>query len=1016
MGEGWRERWEAWAARHEGREYWRGLDELLDEPEFTAALAREFPAGADELRGGLSRREFVKLLGASMALAGVSGCVSRPTERILTYVSRPPEVTPGTANHYATSMAMDGYATGLLVESHVGRPTKVEGNPDHPASLGAAGVYHQASVLELYDPHRAREVRRGGKATSWDAFAAALAPAALARQAGARGAGLHLLLEPTASPMAGELLSRVRERYPDVHVHFDAPLASDAPLDAARAVFGRAVQPVYDFRRADVVLALDANFLAAGPFFLRYARQFAERRRLRAPDDSMNRLYVVEGVLSETGASADHRLRGRTREVRDVAAMVHAAAASSGAAGAAGTGARPATDAGKSSEWVRAAAADLAAHRGRSIVIAGERQPAAVHATAYLLNAALGNEGRTVSYIEPQLIGAGGAGGARAESLAALVDAMRGGSAGAVIVLGGDPCFTAPADYDFARLFARVPFTAYLGLFRNETGGRAQWFASALHYLEAWGDERAWDGTASLVQPLIAPLYGGHARDDVLALVASVGGDAHTRLRDAWRTRAGAGAGDFDAFWDAALEGGVIEGSAAAPVRVQANPAALEALQSNAAPATDGPPAAGMEIVFAQSAAIYDGRFADNAWLQELPDPITKLTWDNAAQLSPRTASQLGVETNDVLELTLRGRSVRVPALVVPGHAHDCISVAVGYGRAGGPELVANGVGANVYRIRPSDAPYAAAGLSVRRAPASGGPLRHVLATTQSHWGMHGRSPILAATLEEYRRNPSFAASERKRTLTLYEPSLTAPDQWAMAIDLSLCTGCSACVVACQAENNIPVVGREGVLHSREMHWIRIDRYFSGAPDDPATAVQPMLCQQCEKAPCEYVCPVGATSHSVDGINEMVYNRCVGTRFCSNNCPYKVRRFNWFDYNDELAETERMVKNPDVTVRARGVMEKCTFCIQRVREAQIAGRVEGRPLRPGEVRTACQQSCPTEAIIFGSLTNPRDEVVRRWADPRRYEVLHELSTQPRVQYLARISNPNPALGPSDDLA
>jgi Fe-S-cluster-containing dehydrogenase component len=536
-------------------------------------------------------------------------------------------------------------------------------------------------------------------------------------------------------------------------------------------------------------------------------------------------------------------------------------------------------------------------------------------------------------------------------------------------------------------------------LFENETGSAAEWLVPAAHYLESWGDARAYDGTASIVQPLIAPLYGGKTAAELLSALLGEGNrSSHELVRDQWR--AASQARDFDTFWDEALQRGVIPGTAAPPVRPGlrwnsiADPLA-------AAPAEPS----GMEIVFQPDPSVYDGRFANNAWLQELPDPMTKLTWGNAALLSPATAAKLRLDSGDRLRLRWQGRELTAPAQVLPGMADEVVALRFGYGRGSGGEELAKDVGVSAFRLWNSEMPYGGAGLQLERVSGN-----EQLATTQTHWSIEDRPIALHATLAEYREHPDFTRRQKGRQLSLYQgPPEGSGDQWAMTIDLSTCTGCSACVVACQAENNIPVVGPEGVLKSREMHWLRIDRYFSGALEDPAVVSQPMLCQHCEKAPCEYVCPVNATAHSPDGLNEMIYNRCVGTRFCSNNCPYKVRRFNWFDYNAELSETERMAKNPDVTVRARGVMEKCTFCVQRIREAQIGAKLEGRPLRDGEVRTACQQACPTGAIVFGSLNDPGSEVLRSREEPRSYAVLHELGTEPRVRYLARITNPNPEL-------
>jgi Fe-S-cluster-containing dehydrogenase component len=723
----------------------------------------------------------------------------------------------------------------------------------------------------------------------------------------------------------------------------------------------------------------------------------------------MNRLYQVETAFSPTGSIADHRLRARPSSIPEIALAVLGELRDTHGLRPEGMPTELGVRAGQPPvqeehrRWISTVAGDLAAHRGGSVVIAGERQSAMVQTIAHFLNSALGNSGRTVRYIEPPLLHSG----ERGSTLTALADAVKAGEVKTLAVLEGNPAYNAPADIEFSRWFSRIPDTLYLGLYENETGAGAKTFIPALHYLESWGDARAYDGTASLVQPLISPLYGGRDPADILAAFLGSTDGVHETLRQHWRSRAG---GDFDQFWDRALQRGVLpDTSSPSIVPTMHHDGIARALASfTARRSAPGSSANELEVALLPDPKVYDGSFANNAWLQELPDPITKLTWDNAAMLSPATAASIGVASGDMLMLAASDRSLQAPALIVPGHADNSIAISFGYGRTAERESVARGVGFNVYQLW-SGSSYVLSAVSVRRALYSGSPRHHDLAITQTHWTLEGRPLVHAATLEEYHQHPDFTKAENGRTLSLYEPQRYSGNQWAMVIDQSLCTGCGACVVACQAENNIPVVGKEGVLNSREMHWLRIDRYLTGPAEDPEIVAQPMLCQHCEKAPCEYVCPVSATKHSPDGLNEMVYNRCVGTRFCSNNCPYKVRRFNWFNYNAEVSETEAMAKNPDVTVRARGVMEKCTFCVQRIRAAEIDAQIAGHPIRDGDFTTACAQACPTKAIVFGSFTDPEAEVAQRGAEPRAYAVLHELGTEPRVRYLARITNPNPAL-------
>ncbi len=963
------------------RLFWRTLEER--EGDAVGLGTPEFPPDAEGAPEALTRRDFVKLLAAGAALAGTTAC-GLPDQRILPYVRVPAGLEPGVPRHYATSMLLDGYATGLLVESHAGRPTKVEGNPDHPASLGAAGPHEQAAILGLYDPARARTLTYRGARRG--------APALLGELARIRppGTGLRFLLEPTSSPLLDALIARLRAAFPEARFTFWAPLAAVGAGEGARAAFGRPLLPQYDFARATTILALDADLLAGMPFHLRYARQWAGRRAAAGAPTAAepNRLYAVESTLTVTGAAADHRLPVRPEQVGEVLAAVGAALAAQGVAA-------PGVAAGPHTGWARAAAADLAAPRGAGVLVVGERQPAHVHALAQALNQALGNVGRTVWLTATPLVDAPGA----VQPLDALASELRAGRVQALVMLGANPVHTAPPDLGLAEALNRASLSVYHGLYRDETARAAGWFVPAAHFLESWGDGRAYDGTASLVQPLIKPLWGGWTEAQLLAALlpgtgtAGAPPDAHALLREAWRAQLA-----DEAAWEMALRKGVVEGTAFPPETV-----------GGAAPWVPPAPRAatspGLAVEFRPSPAVHDGRFAENAWLQELPDPITKLTWGNAALLSPATAARLGLATGDVATLELRGRAVDAPVFVLPGQADDTVTLPLGYGRRAG-EGIAAGVGFDAYALRGHALPFADTGLVVRKTGR-----REELASTQAHWSLHGRPIVLAATLDEYRADPRFARAQQGPTPSLYDAYRYAGgSQWAMVIDTSICTGCSACVVACQAENNVPVVGKADVLKHREMHWLRVDRYFAGDPGGPRLVMQPMLCQHCEHAPCEYVCPVEATVHSPEGLNEMVYNRCVGTRFCSNNCPYKVRRFNWFNYNKGLSETEKLGKNPDVTVRARGVMEKCSFCVQRIERAEIQAGVEGRALRPGEVVTACQQACPTRAITFGSYTDPTPALAAALAEPRRYAVLHDLGTRPRVTYLADITNPNGQLG------
>ena len=971
------------------RDRWRSLEELAGAVDPDAAM--EFAPGVDE-PPVVGRRDLGKLLGASLMLAGAAACTRAPKGRIVAY-GRQPEQNPGVARTYATTMTLGGYGTGLLVEEHEGRPTKLEGNEEHPASLGASGVFEQASLLSLYDPNRLRGVQHGTSASSFQAFARALA-----RPSDASLEGIHVLLEPTASPELDGLLASLERRGAVVHVY--EPLSRANAFRGLEMAIGRRAEPLYELENADIVVALDSDLLAGGPFHLRHARKFAERRRVPSDgrsDVGMNRLYAVEPALTVTGSVADHRLRSRRSDIIHVAAAVlreTLALLSSPPAWALRVlpslaSAREAPDA---TRWALAVARDLVGHRGRALVAVGDAQPPRVHALGHLINAAVGAIGGPVRYVEP----ASRRLGAHTGDLASLLAEVDRGKVDTLVIVGGNPSYTAPADLEFARRVGTVRERMYVTEYANETSRIARWLVPAAHYLESWGDARAKDGTVSFVQPMIEPLYGGKTSCEVLSLLQGEGatGGRELLLRH-WR----AARDGFDDLFPEALKRGVLGESASDEVSFDEHKFASSL--DLVFPSDDRR----LELAFQPDAHARDGAFANNAWLLELPDPITKLTWGNAACLSTMTARRLALRTEDIVDVRVGGLSLKAPVLIVPGHADDCVTLSLGFGREGDEEL-ARGVGVNAYALRTQAAPWAAHGVDL--VPTGE---RASFAITQEHSAMEDRPIALAATIDELVRDPRRFADRNRVTPTLYQVKPGATQQWAMTIDLNICTGCSACVVACQAENNVPVVGKEGVLKGRAMHWLRIDRYFEGSADAPAVHHQPMACQHCEKAPCEYVCPVGATVHSDDGLNEMVYNRCVGTRFCSNNCPYKVRRFNWFDYNRDKPETLRMAMNPDVTVRARGVMEKCTYCVQRIRETEIRSHTHGVPIRDGDVRTACEQACPTRAITFGSIADPTSRVSSLRRDSRAYAVLHELGTEPRTRYLARIRNPSPDLLP-----
>ena len=945
---------------------------------------------AEELEpGAIDRRLFMQIAGAGLSLAGVGGCALDTPRQIVPYTKRPPHVLPSEAAFYATSMVIDGYASGLLVESHEGRPTKIEANLQHPSTLGGTSMFQQAAVRQLYDDMRARRPRRGQLPVSWeDLFRL------LWRKRTDAGAGLRVLLEPTASPLLLDLIARVQARYPQARVAFFAPLEARNHLDATRAAFGRPLLPQYDFTQARAIVSLDCDFLCSLPFSVRYARQWAERRRLKSPEDGMNRLYVVESLLSVTGSVADHRLRRPLSQIPRAAlslaaALVAVPPAVREAAGAAGGAPEP---------WLAQVARDLANHpRGTTVVLVGDRQPPAVHALGYLLNAALGNLGRTVAFTRPVLPVPGEQPGLI--PFETLLAEMHAGQVDSLLMLDTNPCYAAPADLKFCAALARVRESLCFGYYEDETANRCTVFGPTTHFLESWGDARAYDGTVSMIQPLIRPLVDARTPGEILAALAGEPDpDAFRLLHAYWL---GAGGLNEDA-WQRAVQEGLVIGTAAATESVTADQGAVARLIGG----LPRPAATPLELEIYPSPTVYDGRFANNAWLLEQPEPITKLTWDNAALISGATARRLDLASEQVVELRVNGARTRAPVLVAPGLADGVVAVWLGYGRSGAEALGAAGF--NAYPLRTTTALHHAPLEGIRRVDG-----RHELAQTQIHFAMEGRPIALKRTLEEYRQRPDFTREYKGPVDSLLPEFDYRGPQWAMSIDLSVCTACSSCMVACQSENNLLIVGKDNVLRHRQMHWLRIDTYTSGIPGASGLVHQPMLCQHCEKAPCEYVCPVNATVHSPDGLNEMIYNRCVGTRFCSNNCPYKVRRFNWFDFTGLLETNRGLVQlhyNPEVTVRERGVMEKCTYCVQRIRAAEIRARNDKREIAPGEVVTACQAACPTGAIQFGSLTHRETPMVRWRQQDRSFAVLHDQGTQPRTMYLARIENPNPDMG------
>ncbi len=948
----------------------------------------------------VTRRDFLGGVGVSVAVAAaaLTGCTRAPDRKIVPYRVQPEDMIPGRAAHYATAMSQDGYAVGLLVEAHEGRPTKIEGNPSHPASLGAAGAREQAAIIELYGARRAQRTLRTGAATSRAALASALQNIGPSTS---RGARVDLVMPPQSSPLAARLITEMRGRLPELRVHYHTALSRSRVFRGTALAFGEPLEVRADLRRATIILALDADFLTLGPSYLAMARAFADGRRVGGSDHEMSRLYVVEATQSLTGQIADHRLALRDAElpaftlglVAEIARLVGQGVPAEALQQLAAF--KPHAVTPERARFASALARDLVRQRAEALVLVGDRQPASVHAAAHAINRLLSEADSCVKYAASPLLDAGGS---AHDSLAELSQALAAGEVDNLVVLGTDLCATSAPELQLKHRLTAAKQSFYFGLFEDDTAAACQWFAPAAHWLEGWDEVRAQDGTLSVAQPLLMPLYAGFTGHEVLALVGRSGPQraGHELVREAWQRERPA---NFEAEWERLLARGTVDGTGIDP---SPSPklswgwlAELIAVVERTRPATPA-----LELSIAPDPRLLDGRFAENPWLAELPDAVTKLCWTNAATLSERTAHDLGVASGQVVTLSASGRRLEVPALIERGQADGSVGLTLGWG---GRQPSLTSEGADAFRLTSTAEPWTTA-VSLTALTR-----RVELPITQRALDGDGLESSIVAVLSlaDYQANPALLAPRRRRQLSLFGPSDAprAERQWGMSIDLSACTGCSACVVACQAENNIPSVGRIGVLKGRQMHWIRVDRYVV----KEKVVLQPMACQHCENAPCEYVCPTGATAHSSDGLNQMVYNRCVGTRFCSNNCPYKVRRFNWLDYHATDVAPHEFVYNPNVSVRERGVMEKCSYCVQRIRSVEIDARVGGAPIVDGKIVTACEQACPSGAIVFGDLADPASRVAKLRSDGRGFDVLGELGTAPRTRYLARLTNPNPEL-------
>ncbi len=1044
-----------------GKEYWRSVEEFVDAPEFEEFVKYEYPVHAEEWDSSVSRRNFIKVMGASLALAGLSGCVIQPTEKIVPYVSQPEGLIPGKPMYFATAMTLAGVGNGLLARSNEGRPTKLEGNPEHPGSLGSTDVLTQAALLDLYDPDRSKEITSRGEPKTWLAFMNDLRAKVEENRADG-GAGIRFLTETVSSPTLIAQFAQLKTELPNAKWYQYEPLNKDNAAAGSKLAFGSVVNTVYKFDQAVRVLTLDADIFSG--FNVRYIKDFAKSRAWSEEKKEINRLYAIESTMSLTGAKADHRLAVKPSQMTDIAKAVAKAVGVAGAA----------TSFAEHADWIAPMAKDLKEHAGKSIVIAGSNQPAAVHALVHAINEALGNVGKTVVYTEPTQANPEMT---QIDGLRELVKDIDAGAVKMLAVFGGNPVYNTPSDLKLdAERLKKVPYRVHLGRYVDETGELCQWHVSEKHFLETWSDTRAFDGTASIIQPLIDPLYGGKSVHEVLQVFFKENFEKkdYDIVREYWQKQtlnmtvkpaavekteakpeakpdaksnakvestvapaaktapaatpapAAATGKTFEQNWRSIVHDGVVPNSQAVVKDVKVNPAFLA--QNDPAPAGAG----ALEIAILPDPSVYDGRFTNNGWLQELPNPLTKITWENVALVSPATAERLGLNRgndsdersggerptsfisskggnmySDLVKLKYQGGEISkpVPVWIAPGQPDDVIAIYLGYGRTKAGR-VGNDLGYNAYDVVKSDAMHFGRGEIAKTGE------KTTIASTQIHFNMEGRDLLRVWDLEEFNADEKLGEQVDEIEKTMYQPELFEKGyennhRWAMTIDLNSCVGCNACVTACQSENNIPIVGKEQVERSREMHWMRVDAYYGGTLEKPeGPNFQPVLCQQCEQAPCEVVCPVHATVHSAEGLNDMVYNRCIGTRYCSNNCPYKVRRFNFLLYQDWDTAQFKLMRNPEVSVRSRGVMEKCTYCTQRIAAARIEAEKDGRKVRDGEVVTACQSACPADAIVFGDLNDKSSKVAKMKADRRDYNLLNELNTQPRTTYLAGLKNQN----------
>ncbi len=971
------------------KKYWRSLGSLKKSPDYRKQLHKEHHTQKSEDVNNYSRRSFLGIMGASMAMAGLAGC-RKPVEKIIPYVKQPEEIIPGVAQYYATTMPFGNSAYGLLIESHEGRPTKIEGNANHPSSLGASNIFMQSAILNLYDPDRSGKVLLDGNEKEYDDFTVFWTEQ-FEKYSNNKGEKFAVISESYNSPTMARLKKEFDKKYPKATWVAYEPISDEASISSIKNLSGKDLKPSYHYDKADLIVSFDADFMQNENDSVLATKGFTKGRTLSSPDDKMNRLYQIESGFSVTGASADHRLKLQSSKIGQFALALSDELVRRGLK--LDLPEQRSNDS-FDKKWIEAIADDLLANKEKSIVIAGKSQPQWLHEVVLLINEALDNIDKTITFRETKFSLS-----PNLNEFNKLISKIDSGNIDTLLIIGGNPAYNAPSDFNFESLLKKVKNTIHLSEYNDETSKLTSWHIPRANFLESWGDAASSDNTLSIIQPLIAPLYNGIGDVDFVSLITTgISTNGYDVVRETWKDII---KGDFEKGWRKTLHDGIYDSNKDDTVRPKLNKSRLSNISNTSSPSDK------LEVVFRDS-LLFDGRYANNGWLQELPDPITKLVWDNAAIVSTKTANDYNLENGDIITLTVSGNKTDIPIWIIPGFADYSIGLTLGYGRK---EIgrIADNVGFNTYPLRKSDNLYVNNDVQIVKIGQ-----KHTMSNTQDANRMEGRAIVREASLDEYKQNPEFAKE------MVEHPPLESlfPDfdyskgyQWGMVIDLTSCIGCGACTIACQSENNIPIVGKEQVGKGRELHWMRNDRYFTGEEDNPEIVVMPVTCQHCENAPCEQVCPVAATTHDEEGINNMTYNRCIGTRYCSNNCPYKVRKFNFFNYTNELPEVVKMAQNPDVTVRSRGVMEKCTFCIQRIKKEKLSAKKENRVIKDGDFMSACQQACPASAIQFGNINDPESIVTSLKKIDRNYELLGELNVRPRNSYLAKVRNYNKKLIP-----